>query len=84
MNYFRQIDGIKQQATTQLDSWKKQQDYLIQNRLVQTYQSPISTDIPAPVSTTLNPQSISSGGLKNLRWNPNLNKFVDELGQVVG
>lgn len=82
LTYARQIAAIKEQAKTSLDTWKQQQDYLIQNQLVQLYSNPVNTNIASPTTSSLSAPT-SQTGVGNIRWNPNLKRFEDEFGNVV-
>lgn len=80
------INLQKQQQSQALETWKEQQQFLIQNKLVPIYSQTLNTSGYTPTTSTLSAPTSTQGSslISTLRWNPNAKRFEDDNGQALG
>lgn len=82
------ITAQKNAQTQALDTWKQQQQFLIQNKLVPIYNQTLNTQGATPTTSTISTPNQGTQGnssiISTLRWNPNSKRFEDDNGQALG
>lgn len=75
------ISAYKQQAQIQIDNWKEQQRYLLENKLTPTYNGSTSGYNPAGYQPLANNNAQST--LPSIRYNPATARWEDEFGKAI-
>lgn len=77
-----QIQAQEASARTQLNQWKEQQMFLLQNNLIPKYSAQINTSGYAPQTNTIQTNT-TTGATPQIKYNPSTGKWTDEFGNIV-